>query len=71
MTELGIDAYHFSVSWSKIMPKPGVVNKAALQHYVDEVDTLLANSIEPMVTLHHFAPPCGLKIWAVLKKRKI
>jgi len=57
MTELGIDAYRFSVSWSKIMPQPSVVDSAALQHYVDEVDILLANGIEPMVTLHHFTHP--------------
>ncbi len=57
MVDLGLDAYRFSVSWSKVMPRPGLVDQAALQHYVDEVDTLIANGIEPMVTLHHFTHP--------------
>jgi len=39
------------------MPKAGVVDASALQHYIDEVDTLLAAGITPMVTLHHFTHP--------------
>lgn len=57
MQELGVKSYRFSVSWSKIMPEEGVVDKAAIQHYSDVVDSLLAAGIEPMITLHHFAHP--------------
>jgi len=57
MANLGLDAYRFSLSWSKIMPAPGQVDQTALQHYIDEIDTLLANGIQPMVTLHHFTHP--------------
>lgn len=57
MNELGVTSYRFSVSWSKIMPQEGVVDTAALQHYVDVCDSLLAAGIQPMVTLHHFCHP--------------
>jgi beta-glucosidase len=57
MQELGVSSYRFSVSWSKIMPQEGVVDTAALQHYSDVVDSLLAAGIQPMVTLHHFCHP--------------
>ena len=57
MNDLGVSSYRFSVSWSKIMPQQGVVDTAALQHYVDVCDSLLAAGVQPMVTLHHFCHP--------------
>ena len=57
MKALSLNAYRFSVEWSKIEPKPGQFDEAALDHYEQVVDELLANGIEPMVTLHHFTNP--------------
>ncbi len=57
MKRLGVNAYRFSVAWSKIMPTPDSVDTIALQHYQNVCDTLLANGIEPMVTLFHFTYP--------------
>ncbi len=57
MTTLGVDAYRFSISWSKIMPKKNVVDSLALQHYVNVADSLLNKGIKPMVTFHHFTHP--------------
>jgi beta-glucosidase len=57
MKGLDLNAYRFSVEWSKIEPEPGRYNAAALEHYEKVVDTLLANGIRPMVTLHHFTDP--------------
>jgi beta-glucosidase len=54
---LGTDRYRFSVEWAKIEPRPGQWNEAALRHYSREIDLLLANGIEPMVTLNHFTLP--------------
>ena len=39
------------------MPREGVIDSAALQHYVDVCDSLLSAGIKPMVTLHHFCHP--------------
>ncbi len=57
MKALSLNAYRFSVEWSKIEPKPGAFDEAALDHYEQVVDELLVNGIEPMVTLHHFTNP--------------
>jgi beta-glucosidase len=57
MKALSLNAYRFSVEWSKIEPQPGVYDEAALDHYAQVIDELLANGIEPMVTLHHFTDP--------------
>jgi beta-glucosidase len=57
MKDLSLNAYRFSVEWSKIEPKQGQFDEAALDHYERVVDELLANGIEPMVTLHHFTDP--------------
>ncbi len=57
MKALSLNAYRFSVEWSKIEPKQGEFDEAVLDHYEQVVDELLANGIEPMITLHHFTNP--------------
>ncbi len=57
MKNLGVSAYRFSVSWSKIMPAPGKIDSSALMHYVSVCDNLIAEGITPMVTFHHFTHP--------------
>lgn len=57
MKVLSLNAYRFSVEWSKIEPKQGEFDEAALDHYESVVDELLAQGIEPMITLHHFTNP--------------
>lgn len=57
MKELSLNSYRFSVEWSKIEPQQGVFDENALDHYEQVVDDLLANGIEPMITLHHFTNP--------------
>ncbi len=57
MKKLGVNSYRFSVAWSKIMPTPDSINIMALKHYQELCDTLLANGIEPIITLFHFTYP--------------
>jgi len=57
MKALSLNAYRFSLEWSKIEPRQGEFDEGALDHYEQVVDELLANGIEPMVTLHHFTDP--------------
>jgi beta-glucosidase len=54
---LGLNAYRFSVEWSKIEPREGCWDDAALQHYEEVVDALCEAGIVPMLTLHHFTNP--------------
>jgi beta-glucosidase len=61
MRELGLKAYRFSVSWSRVLPQgKGAVNAAGLDFYDRLVDALLENGIEPLVTLFHWDLPAAL-----------
>ncbi|MDA8089371.1 MAG: glycoside hydrolase family 1 protein [Nitrospiraceae bacterium] len=57
LKELGVNAYRFSVEWSRIEPEEGRYDEGAIGHYRHIVDLLIAHGIEPMVTLHHFTHP--------------
>jgi beta-glucosidase len=61
MRELGMQAYRFSVSWSRVLPEgKGKVNTKGLDFYERLVDTLLANNITPLLTLYHWDLPAAL-----------
>jgi beta-glucosidase len=61
MKRLGLTAYRFSVSWSRVLPAGiGAVNAAGLGFYERLVDALLRAGIEPMVTLYHWDLPAAL-----------
>jgi len=57
MKDLGLNAYRFSVEWSKIEPLEGTFDENAIAHYSDVLRELRAAGITPMVTLHHFTNP--------------
>ena len=59
---LGLNAYRFSVSWSRVIPNgTGAVNAAGLDFYDRLVDELLAHDIAPFVTLYHWDLPQALE----------
>ncbi len=61
MKELGVNAYRFSLSWSRILPNGiGKVNKKGLEFYINLIDELINNGIEPCVTLFHWDYPTEL-----------
>ncbi len=61
MRELGLNAYRFSVSWSRVLPEGrGRVNEKGLDFYRRLVDALLENGIRPLVTLYHWDLPAAL-----------
>lgn len=60
--EMGFKALRISIDWSRVFPngddeKP---NELGLQFYIDLVDELKKNDIEPIVTLYHFEMPYNL-----------
>jgi beta-glucosidase len=57
LTELGLDAYRFSVDWSRIEPLRDSINEDGMDHYSSFIDQLLTKNITPMVTVHHFSSP--------------
>src|ERR1044072_6969486 len=61
MAELGLNAYRFSVSWSRVLPEGrGRVNPAGLDFYDRLVDELLRHGIQPNCTLLHWDLPAAL-----------
>jgi beta-glucosidase len=61
MRELGLNAYRFSVSWSRIFPEgKGRVNEKGLDFYRRLVDGLRAAGIQPLITLFHWDLPAAL-----------
>ncbi len=61
MSELGLQAYRFSIAWSRILPTgTGTVNGKGLDFYERLVDALLAANIKPNATLFHWDLPAAL-----------
>ena len=54
---MGLNAYRFSVEWSRIEPARGEISAAALDHYEAVVDGALERGITPLITFSHFAAP--------------
>lgn len=58
MKELGLPAYRFSISWSRLLPNGrGDPNPEAVQFYRQLLDELLANGIKPLATIYHWDLP--------------
>jgi beta-glucosidase len=61
MRDLGLGAYRFSLSWSRILPEgTGRVNQAGLDFYRRLVDALHEAGVRPMATLYHWDLPAAL-----------
>ncbi|MFJ5986930.1 GH1 family beta-glucosidase [Lentzea sp. NPDC092896] len=62
LVDLGVDAYRFSVSWSRILPEgTGRIEQRGLDFYRRLVETLQDNGIEPFLTLYHWDLPQALE----------
>lgn len=54
---IGANAFRFSISWSRVEPRRGEFDEAVLERYSRFVDALIANDLEPVVTLFHYTHP--------------
>ncbi|XP_066283687.1 cytosolic beta-glucosidase-like [Branchiostoma lanceolatum] len=58
--ELGLNAYRFSLSWTRILPDgtvAGGINQAGIDYYNNLINELLINGKTPYVTLYHWDGP--------------
>ena len=54
---LGVNAYRFSIEWSRVEPEEGKFSVSAIEHYRGVIRALRENGMEPFVTLWHFTHP--------------
>lgn len=57
LEKLHMNAYRFSIEWSRIEPEEGAWDAGAVDHYRKLLTELKARGIEPVVTLLHFTLP--------------
>ena len=61
--EMGLKAYRFSIAWTRIFPNGiGEINQKGIDFYNNLIDELIANDIEPIVTMYHFDLPYALEV---------
>ncbi|AES67733.1 putative beta-glucosidase [Medicago truncatula] len=64
MRNMNLDAYRFSISWSRILPKgklKGGINQEGIKYYNNLINELLTNDLQPFVTLFHWDLPQALE----------
>ena len=55
--QLGQNSHRLSLEWSRLEPRPGEWNSAAIARYRQILEGLHERGLEPMVTLWHFTLP--------------
>ncbi|XP_042452473.1 beta-glucosidase 18-like isoform X1 [Zingiber officinale] len=63
MASLGVNAYRFSISWSRVLPRGrnGGINSLGIAFYSKLIDALLLKGIQPFVCLNHYDIPQELE----------
>ncbi|XP_022888214.1 raucaffricine-O-beta-D-glucosidase-like isoform X3 [Olea europaea var. sylvestris] len=60
LKKVGLDSYRFSIAWSRVLPGGKLyagINKEGIKYYNDLINLLLAEGIEPCVTIFHWDVP--------------
>ncbi|CAJ1933301.1 unnamed protein product [Sphenostylis stenocarpa] len=64
MKDMNLDAYRFSISWSRLLPNgrlSGGINQEGIDYYNNLINELVANGLQPFVTLFHWDLPQSLE----------
>lgn len=63
LTRFNMNAFRFSIEWSRIEPVEGIWDEKEIEHYRDYLIALKARKIEPVVTMFHWTVP----VWFAAK----
>ncbi|MQM21090.1 hypothetical protein Taro_054123 [Colocasia esculenta] len=62
LKDMSANVYRFSISWSRILPDGrGIPNPEGITFYNKLIDELIANGIQPFVTIFHWDLPQALE----------
>nr|CAD7259304.1 unnamed protein product [Timema shepardi] len=63
LKEVGFHFYRFSIAWSRVLPNgdTSYINQDGIDYYNNLINGLLADNIQPMVTLYHWDLPQALQ----------
>lgn len=67
--KLNLNAFRFSIEWSRVQPEQGAWDAGAVKHYKEVLAELKKQGIEPMVTLFHFTLPVWFAEMGGFEKR--
>ncbi|XP_048231355.1 beta-glucosidase 24 isoform X2 [Ricinus communis] len=62
--QIGMNAFRFSISWSRVIPSGRVregVNEEGIEFYNNVIDEAINNGLEPFVTIFHWDVPQALE----------
>ncbi len=57
LVDLGLNAFRFTLEWSRVEPEEGVWDKSAFDHYHNYIAELKKRGIEPVLNLWHWTHP--------------
>lgn len=63
LQQLGMNAFRFSIEWSRVEPEEGKWDEQAIAHYREYISELKKRNIEPVLTLWHWTMP----VWFTAK----
>lgn len=69
LQKMHMNAFRFSIEWSRVEPSEGAWSVEAIEHYKQYVAELKRRNIEPVVTLFHFTLPTWFTARGGFEKR--
>lgn len=57
LQKMNMNAYRFSIEWSRVEPQEGAWDAEAITHYKEYIADIKRRDIEPIMTLQHFTLP--------------
>ena len=68
--KLNLNAYRFSIEWSRIEPEPGKWDQKEIVHYQQYISGLKERNIEPVLTIWHWTLPVWFTAMGGFEKKE-